>query len=149
DPCIKQRSRLHWWLAEREVQALTPGASALLLDEAGHVTETAAANFLIVRQGTVLSPPRSDILGGVSLLVTQELCHQLGIPFREQTLDLTDCLAADEAFLTSTPYGIAGVRALNHVLLPWPGPIVRRLLAAWNECVGLDIEQQILTLALT
>src|SRR3954464_1523472 len=43
DPRIKQRSRLHWWRAEREASRLEPGASALLLDSQGHVTETAGA----------------------------------------------------------------------------------------------------------
>src|SRR5262245_32666482 len=51
DPRIKQRSRLHWWLADREVQAVHPGAQALLLDEQGHITETATANIAIVRGG--------------------------------------------------------------------------------------------------
>ena len=147
DPRIKQRSRLHWWLASREVSAKALGASALLLDETGCVTETAAANFLIVRQGVVLSPPRSSILSGVSLLVMEEICHDLGIPFREQPLPLADCLTADEALLASTPYSIAGVRELNGVALHWPGPIFRRLLAAWNERVGLDIQQQLLAYA--
>src|SRR5437868_5619835 len=32
DPRIKQRSRLHWWLADREAQRIEPGAAALLLD---------------------------------------------------------------------------------------------------------------------
>src|SRR5207302_1251856 len=80
DPRIKQRSRLHWWLAEQEVHQVDPLASALLLDDQGHVTETAAANFLLVRRGEVLSPPRSSVLSGVSLQVTQELCRQLGVP---------------------------------------------------------------------
>jgi branched-subunit amino acid aminotransferase/4-amino-4-deoxychorismate lyase len=144
DPRIKQRSRLHWWLADREVHANAPGASALLFDESGCVTETAAANFLIVHQGAVLSPPWSSILNGVSLLVTEEICRDLGIPFREQPLLLADCLSADEAFLTSTPYCLAGVRELNGNALPCPGPITRRLLAAWNERAGLDVERQIL-----
>jgi branched-subunit amino acid aminotransferase/4-amino-4-deoxychorismate lyase len=149
DPRIKQRSRLHWWLAEREVHAVEPGASAMLLDDAGRVTETAAANFLVVRRGAVLSPPRASILNGISLLVAEEICHDLGIPFREQPLPLADCLSADEACLTSTPYGIAGVRELNGAALPWPGPLFRRLRAAWNDRAGLDIENQILTHAAT
>jgi len=143
EPRIKQRSRMHWWLADREVQAKAPGTIALLLDESRHLTETAAANFLIVRQGVVLSPPRTSILGGVSLLVTEEICRDFGIPFLEQPLSLADCLAADEAFLTSTPFCIAGVRELNGVALPWPGPTFRRLLTGWSERVGLDIERQI------
>ncbi len=142
DPRIKQRSRLHWWLAEREVHAQAPGASALLLDQDGLVTETAAANFLIVRSGQVVSPPRSRILGGISLQVTEELCRERGIPFREQPLRLDECLSADEAWLCSTPYGLAGVRQINATVLSWPGPLYQELRQAWDQCVGLNIEEQ-------
>jgi branched-subunit amino acid aminotransferase/4-amino-4-deoxychorismate lyase len=144
DPRIKHRSRLHFWLAEHEVSQTYYAAHALLLDGAGCATETAAANFLIVKGGIVQSPPRTSILNGISLLVTEEICNDLSIPFREQPLPLADCLAADEALLTSTPYGIVGVRQLNDVVFRWPGPIFRRLLAAWNAQVGLDIEEQFL-----
>src|SRR5207249_910816 len=77
DPHIKQRSRMTWWLAQRQAQAIEPGSQALLLDRNGNVTETAAANFLIVRKGTVISPPRKNILEGISLLVVRELCAEL------------------------------------------------------------------------
>jgi len=144
DPRIKQRSRLHWWLADREVQAAAPGASALLLTADGHLTETAAANLLLVRDGSVPSPPRSTILNGVSLLVAEELCSELGIPFREMPLALADCAAASEAMLANTSYCLAGVRRINDLSLPWPGPIFERLLAAWSQRVGLDVRAQIL-----
>src|SRR4051794_39428849 len=74
DPRIKQRSRLSWWLVEQEAHDADPMSSALLLDENGHVTETAAANLLIVRDGKVLSPCRERILNGISLRVIEELC---------------------------------------------------------------------------
>jgi branched-chain amino acid aminotransferase len=142
DPRAKQRSRLHWWLAEQEAHQFDPLASALLLDLAGHVTESAASNFLVVRQGVVLSPPGQSILGGISLQVVKELCAQLGLPFEERALEVSDCLTADEALLTSTPYCVAGVRTINGTPLPWPGPIWRRLLEAWSATVGLDIAGQ-------
>jgi branched-chain amino acid aminotransferase len=143
DPRIKQRSRLFWWLAEQEAHRLDRGATALLLDTEGHVTETAAANFLIVRGGSVLSPPRSSILGGISLQVVEELCALQGIPFEEQPLTVSDCLSADEAMLASTPYCLAGVSRINNVSLPWPGKIFLQLLQAWSEMLGFDIRGQI------
>jgi branched-chain amino acid aminotransferase len=144
DPRVKQRSRLHWWLADREVRARTPAAMALLLDEDGHATETAAANFLIVRNGVVVSPPSSAILGGISLQVTRELCDRLGIGFVEQPLTPADCFTADEALLTSTPYGLAPVQQLEQKTFPARGPIGTNLMQCWNEVVGLDIGRQIL-----
>jgi branched-chain amino acid aminotransferase len=144
DPRAKVRSRMHWWIAEQEAKAIDPAAAALLLDATGRVTETAAANFLIVRDGTVVSPPRDSILGGISLRVVEELCGELHVPFAERPLTLPECQTADEALLTSTSFCAAGVRQLDGVTLPWPGPIWRRLLAAWSARVGLDIEGQIL-----
>jgi branched-chain amino acid aminotransferase len=141
---IKHRSRLHWWLAEQEAQQLTPGSVALLLGTDGHVTETALANFVIVRRGVVLSPPRTSILRGISLQVVEELCFEMGIPFREQPLNVGDCLTADEAMLCGTAFCLAGVRSIDSQLLPWPGPIFERLLAAWNGQAGLDIRAQFL-----
>jgi branched-subunit amino acid aminotransferase/4-amino-4-deoxychorismate lyase len=145
DPRIKQRSRLHWWLADREARQADPGATALLLDPDGHVTETAAANLLLVRGGVVYTPPRSSVLPGVSLRVTEELCHELGAPFEERPLRPADCFGADEAMLASTPFGLAGVRSVDGVALPWPGPTFERLLAGWNGRAGLDLRRQILS----
>lgn len=145
DPHIKQRSRMHWWLAEQEVRRTHPGAQALLLDLDGNVTETASANFLLVRDGTLISPPRNSILDGVSLGVVRELAARLGIPMAHRPISLEECHAADEALLTCTTYCIAGVRQINERARAWPGPMLRLLLAAWNAEVGLDIRQQILT----
>ncbi len=144
DRAIKQRSRMHWWLADREVHARKPTASALLLDERGHVTETAAANFLLVKGGVILSPPSSDILGGVSLQVTREIGASLGIGFVERPLTVVDSFAADEALLTSTPYGLAPVRQLDDHVYPAPGPVAQLLMAEWDKVAGLPIGRQIL-----
>lgn len=143
DPRVKQRSRLHWWLAEQEAHRVAPNAIALLLDTEGQVTETSGANLLIVRGHCVVSPPQRAILGGISLLTVQELCAELGLVFREQPLGLYDCLTADEALLASTPYCLAGVSRINDVAMPWPGQVYLRLLEGWSRWVGVDIRQQI------
>ncbi|MFO0811193.1 MAG: aminotransferase class IV [Gemmataceae bacterium] len=142
DPRAKVRSRLFWWLAEQEAGDRDRTASAILLDAAGHVTETAAANFLAVIDGVVTSPPRATILNGVSLRVVEELCGELGVPFAERPLTPADCRRADEAMLTCTTYCLAGVRRFDGTELPWPGPLTQRLLAAWSARVGLDIADQ-------
>src|SRR5689334_6407237 len=83
DPKIKNRSRLHWWLAEQEAHLVDSGAMPLLLDFQGNLTETSGSNFLLVKNGTVHSPTPRNILLGVSRKVVIELCHKLAIPFEE------------------------------------------------------------------
>lgn len=132
DPRAKVRSRLHWWLAEQEVRAIDSRAWALLLDEHGHVTETAAANFLAVIDGVVTSPRRERILNGVSLDVVQELCDANGALFAERPLTIGDCRTASEAMVCGTMFCLAGVRSIDGAELPWPGPVTQQIMAEWR-----------------
>lgn len=149
DPKIKNRSRLHWWLAEQEAHLVDPGAMPLLLDLQGNLTETSGSNFLLVRDGTVYSPAPRNILLGISRKVVIELCRKLGIPFAERDLQVHDAMTADEAFVTTTPYCMAPVTRFNGVTVgdgAIGGPIYNRLLDAWSEEVGVDIRAQVLGL---
>lgn len=144
-PAIKMRSRLSWWLADQEAREQDPTAQALLLDLDGHVTETAAANFLIVHKGTVLSPPAGTVLPGISLDTIRELCRELAIPYEERPITLGQCLGADEAMLAGTAFCLAGVSQLNGKPIPWPGPVTVRLQELWRQKLNFDFRRQILS----
>jgi branched-chain amino acid aminotransferase len=152
DPKVKNRSRLHWWLAEQEAHLVEGGAIPLLLDLQGNLTETSGSNFLLVREGTVYSPTPRNILLGISRKVVIELCAKLGIPFVERDLQVHDAITADEAFVTTSPYCMAPVTRFNGVPIgdgAAGGPIYNRLLQAWSEDVGVDIRAQFLGLKTT
>jgi len=146
DPKMKYRSRLHWWVADGETHLADPKAISLLLDLDGNITECAGANFLIVRQGAVLSPTTKNILPGISRQVVSELCAELQIPFVERDLQVYDVINADEAFMSTTPYCIGPVTRINGLPIGdgQIGPVTRRLLEAWSARVGLDVVRQIL-----
>ena len=144
DPKMKYRSRMHYYLADKEAQLVDPDASALLLDLDGNVTETGGANFLIVERGTIVSPTLTNTLPGISRATVIELAAELGIPFVEKDIQVHSVMNADEAFTATTPYCILPVTKINGVPIGdgKPGPIWKRLLAAWSQRVGVDIERQ-------
>jgi branched-chain amino acid aminotransferase len=146
DPKLKCRSRMHYYLAEKEAQLVDFDASALLLDIDGNVTETSSANFLLVERGTIVSPTTRNTLPGVSRTTVIDLAAELGIPFAERDVQIFAAINADEAFLTSTPYCLMPVTKINGVAVGdgAPGHVYRRLLDAWSRLVGLNIERQIL-----
>lgn len=146
DPKTKNRSRLHWWLAEQEAHLVEPTAIPLLLDLDGNLTETAGANMLLAKNGAVLSPTPRNILLGVSREVIRDICHRLGIRFAERDLQTLDAITADEVFLATTPYCMAAVTKVNGVKIGdgHPGPLFDRILSQWSEDVGLDIRGQVL-----
>jgi branched-chain amino acid aminotransferase len=148
DPKMKYRSRMHYYLADQEARQVDPEASALLLDLDGNVTETSGANFLIVEKragGTIVSPTTRNTLPGISRAMVIELAGKLGIPFEERDFQVFNVMNAEEAFLSSTPFCVMPVTRINGATIGdgKPGPIFRRLLAAWSEAVGVDIAQQI------
>ncbi|WP_439620822.1 aminotransferase class IV [Gemmata sp.] len=147
-PTVKHRSRMLWHVADHRARALNPAALAVLTDGRGALTETGIANVLAVVDGVVTAPPRDSVLGGISLRVTRELCEALGLPFAEARLPADALGRFSEVLLTGTGFCVAGVseviaEAGRSHRPPWPGPVFRRLLAAWSDLVGVDIEKQV------
>lgn len=140
DPRVKHRSRLGWWIANQDVQGLDSVAEPLFVDpQTGHVRETPTANLVAVLSGVVTSPPTGTVLDGVSLGVVRELCRAGGIPFAERAMTAADLALASEVLLTNTTYCVAGVSRIDELDVPFPGPILHRLLDAWTELVGSEV----------
>lgn len=146
DRRIKSRSRLHWHLADLDVKAIDPEATAILLDEQGHLTETAAANLCILRDGVLISPPEGDVLEGISLGTVLDLCRDLGWTCQRQRISPRDLATATEAFLTSTPSCLLPATRFDGSLIGTgrPGPGFDQLVAAWKSLAGVDFVQQAL-----
>ena len=133
-------------MADQETRLVDPKAITVLLDMEGNISEASGANFLIAKKGAVISPTSKNILWGVSLLTIQELCNELQIPFVQKNMQVHDVVNADEAFLSTTPYGIAPVTKVNEISISdgKPGPIFRRIIEAWSHKVGMDVLAQIM-----
>jgi branched-chain amino acid aminotransferase len=140
DPRIKHRSRLAWWIAARQAPGVEPDTEPLFVHpQSGQLLETPTSNLLAVIDGVVTSPPSDTILTGVSLGVARELCRANAIPFVERPLFLADLIGSSEVLLTNTTYSVTGVSGLDDRAIPFPGPILNRLLDAWTNLVGVDV----------
>jgi branched-subunit amino acid aminotransferase/4-amino-4-deoxychorismate lyase len=140
----KVRSRLHYFLADREAAAAEPGARAVLAHHDGRISETSTANIAIVNADGVTAPPAGDALPGVSLSFARTLASKLGIPWQQRSLTAADLARADEVLLTSTPNCVLPATRFDGrpVGTGRPGPVFRSLLAGWSNEVGIDIAAQ-------
>jgi branched-chain amino acid aminotransferase len=147
DPKIKNRSRLHYLMANIEVsQAQGENNWALLLDPDGFIAEGTGDNFFIVKDDAIVSPQGRNILRGISrAYVMAELAPALGFKVIEANIEPYDVHTADEAFMTGTPFCMLPVTHLNGLAIGKGevGPIFNKLLGAWGEAVGVDIAKQI------
>ncbi len=119
-------------LAARQARARRVYEALLVAD--GEVLEGATSNFFAHIDG-VLRTPSAGILPGVTRGIVLELARQLGIESREGRLGLDEVGAASEAFLTSATREVMPIRRIDEQDLGAPGPIARRLAAAYRDSV--------------
>jgi branched-chain amino acid aminotransferase len=147
DPKIKNRSRIHYLMANIEAgQVEGDNNWALLLDVDGFIAEGSGDNFFIIKDGVVITPEGRNILRGVSRdYIIRELCPQMGIQVIEKNIEAYDVYTADEAFMTGTPFCMLPVTSLNgsKIGLGKVGEGFTRILTQWSDNVCLDISGQI------
>lgn len=142
---LKCRSRMHYYLAEREAERRFPGSRPVLLDADGFVTESSTANIVLYeRDQGLVTPPLADVLPGVSQLALFELAEEMGIARREERITPARLARADEAFLTSTSVCMLPAVALDGrpIGKGVPGPQFAQFLQAWSARVGVDVAAQ-------
>jgi D-alanine transaminase len=115
------------------------GALETIMFRDGQLTEAAASNVWIVRNGEVLGPPASEhLLEGIRVGLMEELCAQAGIPFARRPITEEEVRAADELLLSSATKEILPVTRLDGVPVGAsgnrgaPGPVYARLYAAYQ-----------------
>lgn len=142
---LKCRSRMHYYLADREACQVDPGARALLLDQEGFIAEASTASVVLFRDAEgFLLPPRDKILPGVSVGVLEELAREMSVPFLHRDLTVDDVHAADEVILCSTSPCLLPVVSFDGrpIGAGTTGTVLKQALAAWSRLVGLDIVEQ-------
>jgi len=140
--CIEARakvtSKMNQILAE--LDAAASGSLSLMLDIRGNVAENSSANFFMVRDGALWTPPERNILEGVTRKAVLELAARLGIPAEERDFTFYDLAQAEEFFLTSSAICALPVREVDSFRpkAPVPGPVTRRLIEAFVAETGFD-----------
>lgn len=137
-PSVKSLNYLNNILAKME--AIDAGVGeALMLNDKGRVAEGTGDNIFIVRGQAVITPPPEDgMLIGVTRQVVMDLCRQLGMELREQSILPADIHTADECFLTGTAAEIIAVTKVGEHAIGdgKPGPVTRRLLDAFQALIA-------------
>lgn len=102
----------------------------------GYLSEAAASNIWIVKDGKVMGPPKDHlILEGIRYGLIEEMCRAAGIGFELRRLPRAEVLAADEVLLSSATKEVLPVTRLDGqpVGNGKPGPIYTRLYAAYQQ----------------
>ena len=112
---------------------------ALLLTEAGNVSEGSGENLFVVSNGEVLTPPLSDgCLNGITRQSVMKLLADDGQAVIEKSVTPDDLFEADELFFTGTAAEVTPVRQVDENVIGdgTPGPVTKRTQKLFRDAVG-------------
>ena len=117
-------------------QAYDQDASEALLIRDGMVTEGAASNLLIVKNGEIITPPKDhQLLPGVTRDLIIEIAARDHLPYRERSITLEELQQADEIWISSSTKEIVPIIQLDGIAIGngQPGPVWRGIVERYRK----------------
>jgi D-alanine transaminase len=112
------------------------GAMETVMFRNGFLSEAAASNVWVVKDGAVMGPPKDHlVLEGIRYKLIEEICQAQGIPFVLRRLSRDEVRGADELLLSSATKEVLAITTLDGqpVGNGQPGPIYERLYAGYQQ----------------
>ena len=110
--------------------AADAGALEAVMFRDGFLTEASASNVLIVKDGTIVVPPKDHlILPGITFDATMEFAQAAGIPLVVRPVPRAEAMAADEMWLSSSTKEVLAITTVDGKPFAGgkPGPVFRRM----------------------
>jgi len=111
------------------------GAVETIMFRDGFLSEAAACNVWVVKDGKVIGTPKDNlVLEGIRYGLIEEICQAQGIGFELRRVSRAEVLAADEIMLSSATKEVLPVTRLDGQAVGTgvPGPVYARLYAGYQ-----------------
>lgn len=131
-PQAKTLNMLASYLAYSRAQQ-ADAYDALLVNHKGNLTEGTRTNLFVIKNQTIIGPPVTDILPGITRGKVLEVAKQNDFEILEQDIKISDLQLYDGAFLTSTSSKIVPIRKIDETSWEILPPSLIKLMAVFNE----------------
>jgi len=112
------------------------GALETVMFRDGFLSEAAASNVWVVKDGCVLGSPKDHlVLEGIRYGLIEELCRAAGLGFELRRISRAEVFAADELLLSSATKEILAITSLDGLAIGsgQPGPVYAQLYAGYQH----------------
>jgi len=128
-----------------KVESLKGGYDeAIMLNEAGFVTDGSGENVFVAHEGVLVTPPiQAGCLDGITRHSVITIARDLGYEVREENLVRTDLYNADEVFFTGTAAELTPIREVDDRVVGegHRGPITKELQGAFFAATKGETER--------
>ena len=114
------------------------GALETIMFRGDYLSEAAASNVWVVKDGKVAGPPNDHlVLEGIRYGLIEEMCRACGIGFALRRITRGEVLQADELLLSSATKEVLPVTLLDGKAVGSgsPGPVYAQLYAAYQQAI--------------
>jgi len=115
------------------------GALETVMFRHGFLSEAAASNVWVVKNGQVLGPTKNHlVLEGIRYGLIEDICAQQGIPFSLRPIARSEVFEADELLLSSATKEVLAITTLDGQAVGHgtragtPGPVYQRIFQAYQ-----------------
>lgn len=108
----------------------------LLIDQTGFITEGSRSNVFFIRENTLITPPSSQVLLGITRQKTLHCAEILGIRYQEEKVALSEIEKFDATFLTGTSPKILPIKQIQSVEFDVNNKILRKLMSTYNSIIS-------------
>jgi len=110
---------------------------AIMLNNAGFVTQGTGENIFMIRNGKVVTPPiSSGLLEGITRDTVMTISASLGYPVVERDFTRSDLIICDEAFFTGTAAEVVPIREVDDHLIGEPGAVTKAIQGVFHEIIA-------------
>jgi len=115
------------------------GALETVMFRHGFLSEAAASNVWVVKNGQVFGPPKNHlVLEGIRYGLVEEICNQMGVGFSLRPITRAEVFDADELLLSSATKEVLAITTLDGQAVGHgasagkPGPVYQRIYQAYQ-----------------
>lgn len=114
-PTSKTKDLLMSYIAYREAQK-QDAIDALLVDKDGNICEGTRSSFFVIKNKTLIAPPKEKVLEGVTRKIILQIAPQI-LKVKETNIPLAEIANYDEYILTGTTLNVMPVREIDGIKL--------------------------------
>ncbi len=126
-----------------KVEALKAGYDeAIMLNQAGLVSECTGENLFAVRHGRMITPPvAAGALEGITQNSVMTIARDFGFECVVDDLSRSDLYLAEEIFVCGTAAEVSAVNSVDDRPVPCPGPITTAIAAEYAKAVRGQVDR--------
>lgn len=121
---------------ERVAAALTSARAyeALLVNSKNEITEGSRSNMFFVKNGTVVTAPKGNVLIGITRVCVFELCEKLGIEIVEKPISVSMLEEMDGVFMTGTSPKLLPISTIDDMSYnSADNPVIKALMKGYDD----------------